>query len=127
MLLASFVSGLGGSVGHQVRISYPRSLPVALNLALAVQEAERYERNIGSFHAQSKNRYDYCPNPMTDSIRLTEIVGIRRNTCAVSDKVPLIVRTKWSSRKLGKQNPKLPFAATNAVVEVILRESARLG
>ena len=118
MLLASFVSGLGGLVGHHVRILCPRSLPEDLNLALAVQEAERQERSNGSFYAK-KNRYDHCPNPMTDSIRSTEIVGIRRNTCAVSDKVPLIVRTKWSSRKLGKRNPKLPFAVTNAMVEVI--------
>ena len=41
MLLASFVSGLAGLVGHQVTISCPRSLPEALKLALAVQEAER--------------------------------------------------------------------------------------
>ena len=54
MLLASFVSGLGGSVGHHVRISCPRSLPEALNLALAVQEAERQERSNGSFYAKSE-------------------------------------------------------------------------
>ena len=54
MLLASFVSGLGSSIGHQVRISCPRSLPEALNLALVVQEAERQERSNGSFYAQSK-------------------------------------------------------------------------
>jgi len=54
MLLASFVSGLGGLVGHHVRISCLRSLPEALKLALAVQEAERQERSNGSFYAKLK-------------------------------------------------------------------------
>ena len=53
MLLASFVSGLSGSVGHHVKISCPRSLGEALNLALAVQEAERQERISESFYARS--------------------------------------------------------------------------
>jgi len=63
MLLASFVSGLGGSVGHDVRISCPRSLPEALNLALAVQEAERQERSNGSFYAQSKKSIRLLSEP----------------------------------------------------------------
>jgi hypothetical protein len=63
MLLASFVSGLGSSIGHQVRISYPRSLPEALNLALAVQEAERHERNIGSFQKKKKKSVRLLSEP----------------------------------------------------------------
>jgi len=41
--LASFVAGLNGIVGRQVRYAHPKSLPEALNVALAVDEAEKQE------------------------------------------------------------------------------------
>jgi len=40
MCLASFVAGLSGVVGRQLRYAHPRTLQVALNLALAVEDAE---------------------------------------------------------------------------------------
>ena len=63
MLLASFVSGLTGSVGHHVRISCPRSLREALNLAQMVQEAERQERTSGSFYARSEKSVRLLSEP----------------------------------------------------------------
>jgi hypothetical protein len=51
MLLASFVAGLAGPAGRQVRYSNPRTLEQALQIALSVQEAERQERLSESFYA----------------------------------------------------------------------------
>jgi len=41
VLLASFVAGLSGVVGKQVRYANPRNLEQALSIDLAVQEAEK--------------------------------------------------------------------------------------
>ena len=60
MLLASFVSGLIGSRGHQVRISQPRSVEEALKIALPVQEADRQERFHESFDMNMSYRLAFC-------------------------------------------------------------------
>jgi hypothetical protein len=52
MLLASFVAGLSGVAGRQVRYSNPPTLEQALQIALSVQEAERQERFSESFYAK---------------------------------------------------------------------------
>ena len=44
MLLASFVSGLSGTPGTQVRYASVKSLQEVLRIAILVQEAERQER-----------------------------------------------------------------------------------
>jgi len=54
MLLASFVLGLTGTAGYDVRISHPGSLREALNLAVSVQEAKRQERFHESFYTRSE-------------------------------------------------------------------------
>ena len=54
MLLASFVSGLTSTAGYQVRISHPKSLGEALNLAVSVEEAERQQRFNESFYTRSE-------------------------------------------------------------------------
>ena len=43
MCLASFVAGLSGVVGRQVRYAHPRTLQEVWNLALAVDEADRLQ------------------------------------------------------------------------------------
>jgi len=53
MCLASFVAGLSGVVSRQVRYTHPRTLHEALNLALAVDEAERQERRNETFCTRS--------------------------------------------------------------------------
>jgi hypothetical protein len=53
MCLASFVAGLSGVVGRQVRYAHPRTLQEALNLPLAVDEAERQERRNETFYTRS--------------------------------------------------------------------------
>lgn len=52
MCLASFVAGLSGDVGRQFRYAHPRNLPEALNLALAIDEAENQERRSETFYTQ---------------------------------------------------------------------------
>jgi hypothetical protein len=44
MLLASFVAGLAGVAGRQVRYQKPQTLQHALSIALSVREAEKQER-----------------------------------------------------------------------------------
>jgi hypothetical protein len=44
MLLASYVAGLTGVPGRQVRYANPQTVQLALQIALSVQEAEKQER-----------------------------------------------------------------------------------
>ena len=55
MLLASFIAGLMGTPGKQVRYVSPRDIGQALSTALAVQEAEKQERFNESFYAKIDN------------------------------------------------------------------------
>jgi hypothetical protein len=52
MLLASFVTGLAGTPGRQVRYANTQTMDQALKIALCVQEAERQERFSESFYIQ---------------------------------------------------------------------------
>ena len=63
MLLVSFVSGLTGTAGYQVRILHPESLGEALNLAVSVQEAERQERFNESFYTGSEKSVRLLSEP----------------------------------------------------------------
>jgi hypothetical protein len=53
MLLASFVSGLSGIPGRQVRYANPRTMEQALMIALSVQQAGKQERISESFYTRS--------------------------------------------------------------------------
>jgi hypothetical protein len=55
MLLASFVAGLRGVAGKQVRCANPRNIEQALSIALAVQEAEKQERFNERFYTRFDN------------------------------------------------------------------------
>ena len=55
MLLASFVSGLTGTPGKQVRYTGTRDIVQALSIGLAVQETEKQERFNESFYAKFDN------------------------------------------------------------------------
>ena len=52
MLLASYVAGLTGVVGKQVRIFNPQSIQQAVQIALSVQEAEKQEWFNDSFYTK---------------------------------------------------------------------------
>ena len=111
MLLASFVSGLTGTAGYQLRISHPGSLEEALNLTVSVQEAERQERFNENFYTQSKNQCDYCPNRGADRNQETEIVGIRVKHArigkrAASARVHPLVKIGQSTRRTEKRERK---------------------
>jgi len=53
MCLASFVAGLSGVVGRQLRYAHSRTLQEAFNLVLAVDKAERQERRNETFYTRS--------------------------------------------------------------------------
>jgi hypothetical protein len=52
MLFASFVTGLAGTTGRQVRYANPQTMDQALKIALSVQEADRQESFSESFYTQ---------------------------------------------------------------------------
>jgi len=55
MMLASFVAGLSGVLGTQVRYEAPRDTGQAVSLALAVHEAEKQEKFNETFYARFDN------------------------------------------------------------------------
>jgi len=55
MLLASFISEFAEKVGKHVRYQSPRNLEQALQIALAVQEAEKQEKFNESFYTRFEN------------------------------------------------------------------------
>jgi len=69
MYLASFVAGLSGVVGSQVRYAHPRTLQEALNLALAVDEAERQERRNETFCTRSDELAGQLPRTASKKSR----------------------------------------------------------
>ena len=54
MCLASFTGGLVGNIGRHVRIQNPQSMREALTIALAVTEAERFEKTSEIFFADTQ-------------------------------------------------------------------------
>jgi hypothetical protein len=78
-----------------------------------------------------KTQYDYCPDRRAYKTQETEIVGIRvKHTCigkrAASARAHQLVKIGQSTRRIEKREPKLPYAATNAMAEDISRENAQL-
>jgi len=56
MLLASYVAGLIGVPGRQVRYPSPVSVEEAIRIAVSVQEAEKQEKFNDSFYARHDSR-----------------------------------------------------------------------
>jgi hypothetical protein len=54
MLLASYVSGLIGTRGTQVRYALPRTLEKAIKIAVTVEQAELQERKGDAFYLDSE-------------------------------------------------------------------------
>jgi len=124
MLLASFVSGLIGVPGRQVRFSHPQSLEEAFNLALAVQEAERQERFNGGFYTRSEKLVRLLSEPLS---RPDSGSKNRRKSgeLRADGQERLLVRLGQSPRKIGKREQKLPYAVTSAMARGISRENAQ--
>ena len=128
-LLASFVSGLSGSVGNHVRISCPRSLREALNLAQTVQEAERQERTSGSFYARSEKSvrllYEPKGRPLSGgrnrrySNETQRDKQVRRQRQGAPAN-----KNKTEQPKVRKTRSEATYAVSNATVEGISRENA---
>jgi protein involved in polysaccharide export with SLBB domain len=55
MLLATYVAGLTGTPGRQVRYANPQTVQQVLQIALSVQEAEKQERFNNSFYTRFEN------------------------------------------------------------------------
>jgi hypothetical protein len=57
VLLASYISGIVGVPGKQVRYASPISMDQAIRIAVSVEEAERQEK-FNTFYARNENRTD---------------------------------------------------------------------
>jgi len=113
MLLASFVSGLTGTAGYQVRISHPKSLGEALNLGVYVQETERQERFNESFYTWSEKSIRLLSEPKSrpdsgnGNYKYSGETHVYRQTSRQRQSVPL-VKIGQSNRRTAKREPKLP-------------------
>ena len=76
MLLASYVAGLIGVPGRQVRYASPVLAVEAIRIAVSVQEAERQEKFNSSFYARHDSR------TYSDSDKLRHEVGSRTTSQA---------------------------------------------
>jgi len=74
MCLASFVGGLSGVVGRQVRYAHPKSLRVAVNLALAADEVEKQERRNETFYTRSDEFAGQLPRSPGKCVVTTYVV-----------------------------------------------------
>ena len=90
MLLASFVSGLNGLIGKQTRYASPSSMHQALQIALAVEQAEKQDRFNESFYTRSEK-----------SVRLTS--QSPSSTYAGSRRTRQSADARASSRTHGQQ------------------------
>jgi len=76
MLLASFISGLWGPAGREVRYTMPSKLDDAIKLATTVNKAEIQERRNESFYVNEEGRYSTPDRPS----RRTRSVSTVRST-----------------------------------------------
>ena len=69
MQLSSFISGLHGVPGRQVRISNPQDIDQSLKIAITLQEAERQERFNEAFTPDLISRYASVRGSQADQFR----------------------------------------------------------
>jgi hypothetical protein len=106
MLLASYVSGLTGVPGRQVRYSNPQTVQLALQIALSVQEAEKQERFNESFYANFDNSVrlqSHPPSPTRHtsgkSRRSADVVGTVSHRPSQHRKTPRSVESTTASTR----------------------------
>jgi hypothetical protein len=75
-MLASFIAGLAGEVGKQVRFSNLQNLDQALATAWAVQEAIRQEIN-ENFHAKTERSMRWTSKPLSRAPAKSESRNVR--------------------------------------------------
>lgn len=96
MLLASFVAGLTGVPGRQVRYANPQTVQHALQVALSVQEAEKQERFNNSFYTRFENSVSIRSRP--SSRNQSESEGSRNSGAARASNNTSVQRSSVSSR-----------------------------
>jgi hypothetical protein len=90
LVLASYVAGLNGVPGKQVRYASPVSLVEAIRIAVSVQEAERQEKFNNSFYA----RYD--SRTYSDSENSRNAVGSRTASQAEGRRMEVPRNANWA-------------------------------
>jgi hypothetical protein len=106
MLLATFVSGLAGEPGRQVRYANPSTMEKALHIALSVEQAERQEKYNEAFYA----RFESSPNlksrspsrTLHDALRCYECEGVEHFARACPTRLK---REENFTNSPGRRNP----------------------
>jgi hypothetical protein len=97
ILLASFVVGLIGILGKQVRYASPKSLEQAMARALLVQEAEKQDKFSESFYTRFNDSGCYEGRTAGRAVKAaslsTQLVSGRPATRADSETGPRAART----------------------------------
>ena len=113
MLLASFVAGLSGEVGKQIKFQSPRDLRQALTTALAVREALKQERFAETFTRSSTSRLGFqtgrtgnLPKVIAQGAQLTtrERGGMR--AAQIGQRPQVALGTSKPERNLGAMSAK---------------------
>jgi len=87
MLLASYVAGLNGVPGGQVRYASPVSVEEAIRIAVSVQEAEKQEKFNNSFYAlHIRTRSDSSSRHAVGSRTASQAEGRRTEVPRSADK-----------------------------------------
>ena len=110
MLLASYVAGLIGVPGRQVRYASPVSVET-IRIAVSVQEAERQEKFNNNFYVRHDSR-----SIATAISRDTRSLHVRPAKKKVDARRFHGVPTIQEHRALRTRRPSLPYAVTNAKV-----------
>jgi len=108
MLLASYLAGLIGVPGTQVRYASPVSIEEAIRIAVSVQEAERQEK-FNKFLCATTTA-----ERVATAVRDTRSVHVRPAKQRVDARRFQGVPTRQRPRALGTRRPSLPYAVTNA-------------
>ena len=102
MLLPSFISGLAGKVGKYVRYQSPRNLEQALQIVLAVQEAQKQEHFNESFYTRFENSVRLVSRSHGQTYRED---GKSRHSADVHAGVMCVVSTVKRRVEMGSQRP----------------------
>jgi len=119
MLLASFVSGLYGTPGTQIRYGNIQSLSEALRIATAFQEAENKSGSMRVFTQNLTNLYVYCRDLPAENAQEVEassiqLTCVRSLTHVVSEIGLQIMPTGLRPHTLGTRRLRLRYVVTNA-------------
>jgi hypothetical protein len=129
MLLATFISGLTGKPGRQVRYANPHTLEQALKIALSVEEAEKEERLNWSFYTQCDESLACRTDPLVQyevetEANVTQMTCSRSITRTIGNAAVEALTPNQRKAARGKRRQSPHRAATNVMASGISPQNA---